>query len=161
NYSAQFVTRFSTDPEFVVVLVEQSDNALVFAPRIPDVDLLANLRSAAKCFAKISGEQSMSVQMIFVITSQDGIQGDYLRRNEIGGGFDHVTSRTFDATYHVLDACERAEPMGGVSKVGTGNTWEKIFCAAGETGDFMRHCGAENQNRVVDSRTQAAIQIHF
>src|ERR1041385_1705096 len=108
--STELVTRFAAHPEFVVMLVEQSDDALVLSAGIFDVNVTAHVRGGAKRRTKVTSEQSMRAQTIAVIASHHGIQRDDLRGDKIGGGFDHVACRSLNAADDVLDRCEGPEP---------------------------------------------------
>src|ERR1041384_793545 len=159
--SAQLVTRFAAHPEFVVMLVEQSDDALVLSAGIFNVNVTANVGSGAKRRTKVAGEQSMRSQAIAIIASHHGIQCDDLGGHKIGGGFDHGAGRSLNAADDVLDRCQRPKPVRRVREIGTGDSGEEIFSPTGESGNLMRDRGAEDQNCVVDARRQSTIQIHL
>ena len=53
---AELVARLATNPQLVVMLIEQRHDSLVFATGILDVNVPADFSGAAKGFAKIADE---------------------------------------------------------------------------------------------------------
>src|SRR5262245_50650548 len=101
---SEFVTRFSSYPEFVVVRIEQRYHSLVFSNRIADVNLSTNFCGTPECFTKVSGKERISNESTNIISRQDCIQGNDTSRNQIGSSFDHSSGRRVDLSDYVFDA---------------------------------------------------------
>ena len=67
--SAELVTCLASDPEFVVMLVEQGHDSLVFSAGVFDMDLAADFRGVPESRAKISGKQRVGAKTIVIFAS--------------------------------------------------------------------------------------------
>src|SRR6185503_6531950 len=112
---AQFVTRLSSDPKFVIMGIEQRDHPLVLPSGVTNMDLATDGSSAPECLANISAEESVSDQLPVTPTRNDAVQGDDARRHEIRSRFNQLAGRCLNLADRVFDAGECAEPVSGVS----------------------------------------------
>src|SRR3954447_23417569 len=92
----ELVTRLSSHPEFIVVVIEDGDDALVAAAGVANVHLLADLGSAADRLAQVTGKQGPRLQAAGV-TRGDGGQRDHGSGYERRSGFDQSPRRRLDA----------------------------------------------------------------
>src|SRR5690349_24974243 len=56
DYRAKLITRLSTNPQLVVMRIEQRDHSLVLPSRVADVNLSTNFRRTPKTLAYLSRE---------------------------------------------------------------------------------------------------------
>jgi len=54
NDGTEFITRFSANPQFIIVFVKKRDDALVLAIGVSDVDLTTNCSCASESLTDIS-----------------------------------------------------------------------------------------------------------
>ena len=111
---AQFVTRLSSDPKFVVMGIEQGNDPLVLPPGVADMDLATNRRSAPESILDIPGEECVSDQPTITVAGDDAVEGDDAIRNEIRRCFDQLAGRCLELADRVFNTGECAEPVGGV-----------------------------------------------
>src|SRR5229473_2225825 len=85
--AAEFVTRLSAHPQFIVMTIEKRDDAFVLPPNVLDVHVATDFGRAAEGFVNVAGKKRMSFQSIAIA------RGDGRERNHVGG---NEGSRRFD-----------------------------------------------------------------
>src|SRR6266496_403757 len=158
--SSELVTGLAAHPQLVVVLVEQGDDSLVFAARVLDVKLAADVGGPPKGFPNVAGEERMRPQTIVVVARDYGVERDDMGGNKVRGCLNHVARRRFDATNHVFDRSQRAKPVRRMRQVWASDAGEEIFRASGKTCNLVRHSRAKDKHRIVNSWSQQTIEIH-
>src|SRR6185295_1310064 len=161
DYCAEFVTRLTAYPEFIIVRVEQSYDSFVLSAGVLDVNLPAHFGSFTKCLAYFSGKECVRDQTAFVVTRNHRVERNDSGWNKRSRGFNQAPRRCFDLADDAFNTGKRAEPVSHVRQLGPCNTWEKIFRASSETCDFMRHSRTEHKHRVVNARGKQLIQCYW
>jgi hypothetical protein len=111
---AEFVTRLSSDPKFVVMGIEKRDNPLVLPSSVTNMDLAADCGGTPESILDIPGEEGMRYQPPIIAAGDDVVEGDDAIRNEIRRCFDQLAGRCLNLADRVFNAGERAEPVSGV-----------------------------------------------
>src|SRR5215212_8308166 len=110
--TAQLVAGFSAYPKFVVMFVQKGDHSMVFAARVFNVDLAADIRGSPETHPEITNEQSLSTQAVIGFPSDDGRETNDLRRNEVSCSFDQSSGGRFDQPNSILYSGESSQPVG-------------------------------------------------
>jgi len=105
---AQFVTRLSSDPQFVVMGIEKRNDPLVLPPGVTNVDLATDGGCTPESILDIPGEESVSDQLPVIATRHDAVQGNDSGRHELDSRLDQFTRRCLDLADRVFDAGECA-----------------------------------------------------
>src|SRR5690349_5244001 len=103
---AEFVTRLSSDPQFVVMGIEKRNHSLVLSPGVTDVDLATDGGRTAESLANVAGEQRVSDQLPVTPAGHDCVQGNDASRHEIGRRLDEFARRCLNLSDNVFDAGE-------------------------------------------------------
>src|SRR5689334_5061194 len=105
---AEFVTRLSSNPQFVVMGIEKRNNPLVLPTCVADVDLAADGGSTTESILDIPGEESIGDQLPISATRNDAVQRNDSCGNELDSRLDQFTRRCLDLADSVFDAGECA-----------------------------------------------------
>lgn len=111
---AEFVTRLSSNPKFVVMAIEQRDNPLVLPSSVTNMDLATDCDGTPESILDIPGEECVSDQPTITVAGDDAVEGDDAIRNEIRRCFDQLAGRCLELADRVFNTGECAEPVGGV-----------------------------------------------
>ena len=111
---AQFVTRLSSDPKFVVMRIEQRDNPLVLPSSVTNVDLATDCGGTPESILDIPGEECVSDQPSIIAAGDDSVEADDAIRSEIRRCFDQLAGQCLNLADRVFNAGECAEPVSGV-----------------------------------------------
>src|SRR3954468_18436240 len=126
----ELVTRLSSHPEFIVVIIEDGDDALVASAGVANVHLLADLGGAADRLTQVAGKQGPRLQAAGVPRG-DGGQRDHWSGYECRSGFDQAPGRSLDPADDAFDRRKRTEPVGQVRQFRPRDTGEEVLRTAG------------------------------
>src|SRR5688572_20204525 len=157
---AEFVTRLSADPQFIVVGIEKCDHPPELSSGVTNVNLAADRGSTPERLANIASEKRVSDQLSVTPARNDRVQRDDASRHEIRSRFNQLAGRCLNLADRVFNAGERAEPVSGVSYLRSRNAGEKILRSSRKPRDFVRHRRAKNNHRVVNSRAHQPVDRH-
>src|SRR5687768_15515729 len=110
----EFVTRLSSDPQFVVMGIEQRNHSPILPSGVADVDLAADSGCASKSLADVACEKRVGDQFAVSRAGDHAVERNDSRRHEFDGRFNQLARRRVYLADRVFNASKRAKPVGGM-----------------------------------------------